>query len=452
VTTPAPPAPPAPAAPPANDPGTPAAPATGTSPGDSGTGDIAVVLMVPADAAQALPPQADGETAPLFLSLAFLTKPSTMDPAAFLIAVLTAAREAAAAGQPVNGQINGLGRTSGGDGEQDEFFALVESPDIEPLRTALMSGVNDAAGSEQQAPADGSEPKPLVDPGVYLPKITLGSIDAGGDLPVQRVAPVAATFDTLTIVQDATLTDIPIGAPTLNQNRPALPPDQSSAAPPDSTAPAAQDAATKAGGPPISRGSYVKVGSQQGRVDLVVTTGKVPGVDSDVEGSASNPALRVVVYTESGGKWKATGKRIATRANSATRIAPLMNRPAKKDAGEAALVGLQADHESKADAEGWPPHARPDGDAIKSVYERGLAAWPGEQATTATAEDWALGRVKAFFATAAGARPDGYHRDDDLLPTGHPETKRLTVETDETKVVMTADDVEAALAQLRHTG
>lgn len=422
--------------------------------GDSGQGDIAVVLMVPTDAAQSLPGQqgdgtAEGGAPPVFLTLAYLRKPSTMDSAAFFIAVLTAARDSATAGQPINGQINGLGRTSY-SGSEDEFFALVESPDIEPLRTALMSGVNSSAASDESSqPADGSPPNQIVDPGIYLPKIVLSTLDAGAELPVQRIEPVATSFDTLTLVQDGTMMDVPLGAPASSPDVPANPADPTSAAPPDSTAPAALDA--KAGGPPITRGSYVSVGNQRGRVDLVVTSGKVPGVESDIEGSKDNPALRVVVYTESDGKWKATGKRIATRANSAKRVAPLMHRPASKDAGYAALVGLQADHESKVAEAGSPVGALPDGDALMSVYDRGIEAWPGEERTTASAHDWAIGRVKAFLSTCVGQRPDGYVRDDDLLPAGHPETKRAP-EPDASAVLLDVAEVKARIESQRAVG
>jgi hypothetical protein len=236
------------------------------------------------------------------------------------------------------------------------------------------------------------------------------------------------------------------------------PPPAAPAADPAAAAPTEGKAKTDPkgkGGPPITRGSYVKAGDKSGRVDLVVTNGKVPGVESDVEGSTDNPAVRIVVYTESGGKWRATGEKIAARVNSVSRIAPLMNRPAgKKDAGLAALVGLQADHEAKADAEGWPPHAKPDGATLVEVFERGTKSWPGEERTTLNAEDWAIGRVKAFLATAAGDRPEGYTRDDDLLPIGHPETKRTPVEVQapEGGLVLDPAEVKANLARLRGEG
>jgi hypothetical protein len=417
--------------------------------------------MVPDDATQALPQQDSENGVPLFLTLAFLAKPNTLDSATFLIAVLTAVKDAAANGQPITGQINGLGRTSA-DGDSDEFYALVESPDIEPLRAAIMDGVNSGqAAPEVTAPTDGNPVTPMVPSDLYLPKIPLGTLSAGADLPVQRIAPVAASFGVVTLVQDSTFVEVPIGSPTLNPDRTANASDPTSVIPPDSTAPAANplDGATKVRKPPgIHRGSYVKVGSQQGRVDLVVTNGKVPGVDSDVEGSADNPAIRVVVYAESGGSWKATGKRIAARANSASTIAPLANRPAsKKDLDVSALVGLQSDHEARADTEGWPEHARPDGDSIKSVFERGVSAWPGDTVTSLSAEQWGVARVKAFLSTAAGDRPDGYSRDDDLLPAGHPETKRITAveppsgdgRPDETKVYLDPAEVAARIAGLR---
>lgn len=209
------------------------------------------------------------------------------------------------------------------------------------------------------------------------------------------------------------------------------------------------------GGPPITRGTYVKVGDKQGRVDMVVTNGKVPGIEGDVEGSASDPAVRVVVYTESDGSWKATGEKIGSRVSKVKRTAPLRNRPAgKKDAGLAALVGLQADHEAKAAAEGWPEHAKPDGEALVEVFERGTKSWPGDEVTDLDIDEWGIGRVKAFLATAAGDRPEGYHRDDDLLPAGHPETKRAPVEPETPVETVTLDpaEVKARIAAQRGEG
>lgn len=209
--------------------------------------------------------------------------------------------------------------------------------------------------------------------------------------------------------------------------------------------------------PAIGRGSYVKWPGGQGRVDLVVTDGKVPGVDSDVTGSAADPALRIVVYVEADGQWKAGGDKVARRASSVARTAPLANRRAPQGKSAATfdtLADLLADQQTRGRMQGWPDHALPDGGAVKAVYERGTKAWPGEARTTLTAERWAVERVKAFLATAAGDRPAGYSRDDDLLPATHPEYKGAPVprpgRTRPTETVtLDPDEVKDALRGLR---
>lgn len=178
-------------------------------------------------------------------------------------------------------------------------------------------------------------------------------------------------------------------------------------------------AAKKPGGgtpPPISNGSFVAWDGGEGRVDLVVTNGKVPGVSEDVEGTAKSPAARVVVYEDG----KATGKKIGASTHTLRRIAP----PAaaqKKSAHPGRLVSLLSEHETKCTEMDLPSHSHVTGFALKAVYDRGLQAWPGERATTLTRQEWAIGRVEHFVKVAAGdVAPRAAGHDTDLLAPEHP--------------------------------
>ena len=163
----------------------------------------------------------------------------------------------------------------------------------------------------------------------------------------------------------------------------------------------------KGGGPPLSTGAYVVAGSVRGRIDLVVRSGKVPGVEDDVTGSDDSPAARIVVYQQDGNSWKATGRKIAAKLSTLKRSFPLTKSGAKSI--DAALVARLAEHEATA------TQPVPTGYAVKSVFDRGVAAWPGTKVTPLSREQWALGRVDAFLA-AEGNVAFGYVRDLDLLP------------------------------------
>lgn len=179
-----------------------------------------------------------------------------------------------------------------------------------------------------------------------------------------------------------------------------------------------QELRVKAGSPPsIDSGSFVQWGSNRGRVDLVVTNGKVPGVEDDVEGSKDSPAVRVVVWEKDGDGYKPSRKKIGAMVHTLKRIAPL--HPAKALPGERPgedLVSLLAEHEAR----GLPDHAQVTAAAVSAVYNRGIKAWPGEHSTTLTRQQWAVGRVKAFLAVASGEDPHGYYRDLGLLSKAHP--------------------------------
>jgi 2'-5' RNA ligase len=165
-------------------------------------------------------------------------------------------------------------------------------------------------------------------------------------------------------------------------------------------------------GPKVSTGAFVSVGGKKGKVDLVVTSGVVPGAKSakgvPFDGSKEAPAARVVIYEAAGnGTWKSTGTKVAAAVSSLKRIPPLRTRESKSLAE--ALAGMVVDY---ADIGTAPPSV----DVLETAYQRGVASWPGESKTALTAEQWGLGRTEALLSTMAGARPAGYVGDDDLIP------------------------------------
>jgi hypothetical protein len=173
--------------------------------------------------------------------------------------------------------------------------------------------------------------------------------------------------------------------------------------------------------PPISSGTFVSWSGGRGRVDLVVTNGKVPGIDDEVEGSAKSPACRVVVWEKDGTGYKPSRKKIGAMAKTLKRIPPL--RSGKKSAAvtsATALVEMIAAHEQRIEDEALGDEARVSGLAVKSVYDRGIASWPGVLRTGLTREQWGQDRVKAFLDTAAGHPTENYVNDLGLLAKSHP--------------------------------
>ena len=128
----------------------------------------------------------------------------------------------------------------------------------------------------------------------------------------------------------------------------------------------------------IEPGVFVTWGADQvGQVDIVVTSGTVPGVagDSAVAGTKDAPVARVTVWHDG----VPTGEKAAVETST---LAP--------------LDGVSST-------------------SVKSVRDRGVNAWPGASVTALTADEWATGRVNAFFTKALGGEVPGYVGDDDLL-------------------------------------
>lgn len=154
-------------------------------------------------------------------------------------------------------------------------------------------------------------------------------------------------------------------------------------------------------------------GQLRGRVELVVTNGgTVPGVTDGLVGTKSQPVARVRLYeSPNGSSWSPTDRKVAVDARQLTGLtrSQFLTAPPARDIS-ARLVLKVAQHAGTAGS------GKPTADAIREVYRRGRASWPGEAKTLLTAEEWALGRVDAFVEKAEGYDVDHYIGDDDLLP------------------------------------
>lgn len=378
-----------------------------------------IALYPPEDVVQALV-AAGAVTDPsdLHVTVAYVGDAEGVDPA-----VLLEAAQAAAAGMgPVVGEISGHARFTGG--EQDVLVALVDSPDLETLRAAVIDSLL----------VNGIDP--VLNHG-YTAHITLGYLAPDAPSPMDRLEPIPVSFDVLAAVHADTRTDTPLTETSPGANKPGddNPDAADAAAPPEGKSAPGENTESEGKAfsgkkappfgkgkgdektPGVSTGAYVTVGNVKGRVDLVVTSGDVPGAtgsdDKPVTGSKTNPAVRVVVFEPAGGGlYKATKRKIAVPASKVKRSAPL--RTAEAKSLEEALVGMVLDHAETAEELGADV---PGQDALTQVYERGVKSWPGEATTALTAEQWGLGRVEAFLATAVGMRPSpSYVHDDDLLP------------------------------------
>lgn len=163
----------------------------------------------------------------------------------------------------------------------------------------------------------------------------------------------------------------------------------------------------------ITRGVDVQWPEGKGRVDMIVTRGLVPGASGNARGTADDPVARVVL---------ASGEKVAVKTALLEVVDTTPTVPADVTGGDGLVMLVGAfQRQERPD---WPSWAKVSGPAVKSVYERGKVAYPGEEKTVLTAEQWALGRVGAFLRllTLKGT-PPGYVRDNDLLPPDHPARK-----------------------------
>lgn len=177
--------------------------------------------------------------------------------------------------------------------------------------------------------------------------------------------------------------------------------------------------------PEIANGSFVSWDGGEGRVDLIVRTGTVPGVSGDIEATEDSPAARVVVWKDG----KATDQKIGASTHTLRRIAPL-DQEEKHDPIEQLLV-MHRDHvEQATEAKRLPVS----GDALRQAYERGIKSWPGEAVTALSSTDWALGRVEHLVKVAMGT--DVPTNDADLLPAS-PAPDAAPVETADDEPITT---------------
>lgn len=189
--------------------------------------------------------------------------------------------------------------------------------------------------------------------------------------------------------------------------------------------------------PPIANGSFVSFRGGKGRVDLIVSKGKVPGVSDDVEATSDSPAARVVVWKDG----KPTREKRAFSTHTLKRIAPL-DRDEQKDPASR-LVTLVAQHDARCSSLGLPDYRRITGKSVEQVFQRGVGAYPGESRTTLSRTEWALARVEHFVKAATGTvAGSAAGHDVDLLHPDHP----LRVRAEQR---VSVSDLDALVASLR---
>lgn len=146
---------------------------------------------------------------------------------------------------------------------------------------------------------------------------------------------------------------------------------------------------------PITRGTHVAWDGGRGRVDLVILEGRLPGVDSPLLATKSQPLVRVALPD---------GSKVAMPVGDLEPTAAPVEPQVK--GSYAALTALI---EEKALPLGLTTAA------VSQAYGRGLKGWPGEEVTSLSQADWALGRAEALVAAADGRAMRGF-ADGDLLP------------------------------------
>jgi peptidoglycan hydrolase-like protein with peptidoglycan-binding domain/2'-5' RNA ligase len=373
--------------------------------GDAEQTGIMIALMVPeGDAADLVVdhPHALPST-DLHVTLAYLGDTTEVeDQGAFVLACLEAMRETAELFDEVVGEVSGLGRFTQDGG--DVFYLSYDASGLEDLRHQLFESLDEA------------DIEPARDHG-FTPHMTLTTLLDGEDLPFKRATPRAMAFDRLTLCFGDARIEVPLTGAGADEEL-GVPLTHT-----DSTAPSANGdgVATLTGkafpfggkkAKPAAAGDLVSWSGGKGKVDLVVSTGKVPGVDSDIEGTKSEPVARISVYNADG---KPSGDKAAVKVSSLKKLPPFMFGGGKKSTPAETLVSMLAEHhEHAADTDGTPASAL----AVKAVFERGLASWPGA-ACGVERESWALGRTKAYLATVEGYAVPNYSADRDLLPEGH---------------------------------
>lgn len=154
----------------------------------------------------------------------------------------------------------------------------------------------------------------------------------------------------------------------------------------------------------IECGTHVEWEGKSGRVDLVVSSGAVPGVEGEVTGTADAPVARVIVGEE----------------KMAVPVADLtVAEPEPEYKGEAAaLVGLLAEHSRKAEGKGAAATLSPQ--SVQTAFERGLHEWPGADVTSLSADEWAVGRVAHLSKAALAPESVAETNDADLLDLTNP--------------------------------
>lgn len=149
-----------------------------------------IALYPPAQLAQTLTVQDGLPPAEMHVTVAYAGKAADVDREA-----LTAAAKAVADRPPVQAQISGHARFTGGT-KGDVIVALIDSADLEDLRRDL---INALAEQDVTIPRDHG----------FTGHCTLTYIGADDPSPVDRLTPIQVTFGSITVVHGSDRTDLP---------------------------------------------------------------------------------------------------------------------------------------------------------------------------------------------------------------------------------------------------
>lgn len=150
-----------------------------------------LALYPPADVAAALAVPGGLDPNDLHVTIAYTGTTADTDQKALLCAAIDAAKRV----HPFTAQVSGSGRFTGG--EQDVLVALIDAPELEDLRRAVLDALDE---HNVQAPRTHG----------YTPHCSLVYLDADEPDPVGRLAPLSFLAGALSVVHGTTRIDIPL--------------------------------------------------------------------------------------------------------------------------------------------------------------------------------------------------------------------------------------------------
>lgn len=187
----------------------------------------------------------------------------------------------------------------------------------------------------------------------------------------------------------------------------------------------------------VSNGQFVSWTTEKGRyvgeVSSVITSGDVSVVSSTggvetVQASTSQAVARVVVYVDNeDGSYSRSDRSVHVRVAMLRTI----KEPETKKVSASVRKTL-AEKAKKHNEKYTAASKRTSTRTLVSVFRRGVGAYqtnPGSVRPTVTsAEQWAYARVNSFLYVLRNGRFRGGKHDQDLLPRGHPQSTKKSIE------------------------